>query len=338
MAYLGYVQLTRECMQSCVFCSNPPTGVDLDLAGLCKTLDRFAAMGCDGIILTGGEPTVSELLLPAIEEAVQRGLSVRLITNGQRFADAQLLETCVRRGLGHMHLSLYSHRSEVHDRITRNPGSWKRATDCLAHAGEIGVTCDINTVISTFNCEHLHETAAWVCERFPFVRHMVWNNIDPSGDRARRCLEAVPHLHQLEVSLELAMDFLTRSGRSFRAERIPLCAMRRYPWASTETRKIVKGEARSIRFLDQRGLWHQKQFAYDKAPACTVCRFEPICAGIFMMGLVLQGDEISPIFADPVAVVQQVLRRDPAIEELVRIGLSEKSVAAPTAATDRGEK
>jgi MoaA/NifB/PqqE/SkfB family radical SAM enzyme len=334
MAYLGYLQLTRECMQSCVFCSNPPTGVDLDLAGLCEALDRLAAMGCDGIILTGGEPTVSPLLLPAIEEAAQRGLSVRLITNGQLLADRRLIEACARRGLGHMHLSLYSHRPEVHDAITRNPGSWARATDCLTHAGEVGITCDVNTVISAFNCEHLHETAAWLCARFPFVRHVVWNNIDPSGERTRGCLEVVPHLRQFDVSLELAMDLLAHSGRSFRAERIPLCAMRRYACASTETRKIVKGEARSIRFLDQRGLWHQKRFVYDKASACAVCRFDPICAGLFMMGLVLRDEEVSPIFEDPIPVVRQVLGREPTVSDLARIGLASGSVTSGGIDTD----
>jgi|MudIll2142460700_1097286.scaffolds.fasta_scaffold80835_1 MoaA/NifB/PqqE/SkfB family radical SAM enzyme len=336
MAYLGYVQLTRQCMQSCVFCSNPPTGVELDLDGLRETLDRLAAAGCDGIILTGGEPTASPLLLPAIEEAAQRGLSVRLITNGQLFADRQLLQECVSRGLGHVHLSLYSYRAEVHDAITRRPGSWRRATVCLAHIGELGITCDINTVISTFNCDHLHETVAWLCQQYPFVRHVVWNNIDPSGERARGCLQVVPRLHQFEVSLELAMDLLERTGRSFRAERVPLCAMRRYGWASTETRKIVKGEARTIRFLDERGLWHQHRFAYDKASACAVCRFEPICAGIFMMGLVLQAEDISPVFEDPLEVVRRVLNREPGVRELVRIGLA-SDPAAPVR-VDRGER
>ena len=53
------------------------------------------------------------------------------------------------------------------------------------------------------------------------------------------------------------MVFLHRNAKTFRAERVPLCYMRRFPWASTETRKIIKEEERSIRFLDDKGLVRQ---------------------------------------------------------------------------------
>lgn len=321
MAHLGYLQLTRQCMQSCIYCSNPPTGVELDIVGLRETLDRFAAMECAGVILTGGEPTLSPLLLPALEEAAARRLAVRVITNGQLFAERSFLVSCVERGLGHIHLSLYSHRPEVHDGITGVSGSWARAVRCLENACALGLNCDINTVISTRNAGHLHEAAAWLCGRFPLLRHFVWNNLDPSGDRARSHPEVVARLADFEVGLEMAMEFLERSGRSFRAERVPLCAMRRFPWASTETRKIVKGEARSVRFLDVRGLWHQDCFRYSKGAACGPCRFGPICAGLFLGGEFLSEGELSPVFEDPVPVVERVLGRRPGEQDLRRLGL-----------------
>ena len=105
------------------------------------------------------------------------------------------------------------------------------------------------------------------------------------------------------------MDELVRRGKTFRAERVPLCAMRRFAWASPETRKILKGEARSIRFLDGRGLWHQNRFRYRKGPACGACRFDPICAGLFLAGDFLQEDELSPVFEDPQVVALAVRGR-----------------------------
>ena len=64
------------------------------------------------------------------------------------------------------------------------------------------------------------------------------------------------------------MDYLVSTGRTFRAERVPLCYMRRFAWASTETRKIVKEEERCIRFLDFKGFIHQKEFLHGKGSAC----------------------------------------------------------------------
>ena len=79
------------------------------------------------------------------------------------------------------------------------------------------------------------------------------------------------------------MDYLVSTGRSFRAERVPLCYMRRYAWASTEARKIIKEEERCIRFLDFKGFIHQKEFLHGKGNACDACRFDPICAGMYSM-------------------------------------------------------
>ena len=66
MANLGYLQLTRNCYQKCQFCSNPPTGVHLDEEEMRANIDRLVEMGYDGVILTGGEPSISELLFPAL--------------------------------------------------------------------------------------------------------------------------------------------------------------------------------------------------------------------------------------------------------------------------------
>ena len=59
MANLGYLQLTRNCLQKCRFCSNPPTGVELDVEEMKTLIDELVDLGYDGIILTGGEPTLS---------------------------------------------------------------------------------------------------------------------------------------------------------------------------------------------------------------------------------------------------------------------------------------
>ena len=61
MANLGYLQLTRNCLQHCRFCSNPPTGIDLTHDEMVSMIDDLADMGYDGVILTGGEPTMSPM-------------------------------------------------------------------------------------------------------------------------------------------------------------------------------------------------------------------------------------------------------------------------------------
>ena len=95
MANLGYLQLTRNCLQRCRFCSNPPTGVDLTVAEMEREIDVLADLGYDGIILTGGEPTMSPLLLPALKYATKKGLFNRMITNGQLLEDKDFFQKVV---------------------------------------------------------------------------------------------------------------------------------------------------------------------------------------------------------------------------------------------------
>jgi MoaA/NifB/PqqE/SkfB family radical SAM enzyme len=319
MANLGYLQLTRACYQACRFCSNPPTGIELEEHDMRAEIDRLVEMRYDGVILTGGEPTVSPLLFPALGYARDKGLFSRMITNGQLLADREFFRRCVEAGLTHIHVSLHSYRPEVHDFITQYPDAWSTLVTCLSHVPEMGITCDINTVINTYNADHLHETVVWLCEHFPFIRHFVWNNMDPDGNRAERFPECIPRHHEFHVSLQLAMEYLERTGRTFRAERVPLCYMGRFAFASTETRKIVKEEERCIRFLDKKGFVHQQEFLHGKGKACEACSFDPICAGMFSMARSYDERELSPRFDDLRPVVRKVLGREPEPALLARI-------------------
>ena len=319
MANLGYLQLTRNCLQGCRFCSNPPTGVGLDEAEMKSLIDDLAALGYDGVILTGGEPSLSPLLFPALAYAEERGLYSRMITNGQSLVDRDFFRQCVDAGLSHIHVSLHSYRPEVHDFITRYPGSHEAIVQCLDLVPEMGITADINCVINSYNADHLHENVMWLTERFPWVRHFVWNNMDPDGNRAEENPDCIPRHYEFQVSLELAMEHLHSSGRSFRAERVPLCFMPKFPWASTETRKIVKEEERCIRFLDQKGFVHQLEFLHGKGSSCDACRWDGICAGMFSMAKTFDERELSPVFEDIVGPARAVLGREPEPELLERL-------------------
>jgi len=59
MANLGYIQLTRQCNQKCLFCSNPENEQVLDLDQIKDKIDQLIKDGYTGVILTGGEPTLN---------------------------------------------------------------------------------------------------------------------------------------------------------------------------------------------------------------------------------------------------------------------------------------
>lgn len=306
MANLGYMQLVRHCNQYCRICSNPETPYVLDLQTACREIDDFAARDYQGVILTGGEPSLSEIVPEVVRYATARGLSARMITNGSRLADLSLARTYLEAGLRHFHVSLYSNRPAVHDAITGVKGSHALACRAIDNLIGLGAIVDLNTVINRLNCDHLDELAGFMIERMPGVRHLVINNLDPSMGRADTNREMLHQLADMEVSLHRALSLLQSEGRTFRVERVPLCYMADFAYASTETRKIVKGEERIIHFLDDKGTVHQKSFRHHKASVCAVCSLDPICAGLFEMGHGYDERELSPLFVDREAIVRRI--------------------------------
>ncbi|MDY0000046.1 MAG: radical SAM protein [Polyangia bacterium] len=318
MANLGYIQVTRECNQRCLFCSNPPSGRLASLAQLKTQAEDLATRGCDGIILTGGEPTLFPELPALVSHVASLGLPPRIITNGQRLSDGQLLDELLEAGLAYVHLSLYSVRPELQDRLSGNPGGFDRAQKTLERLGErvtrtrsVGpLVVDLNVVISRPTAGLVHEVAAFVTERLPFVRHVVFNNLDPSTDRVAANPDLVPRLFELELGLHRALGLLEAKGRSFRVERVPLCYLPDYEHVSTETRKIVKEEHRLIHFLDDKRLVCQQgraSWERGKAEACASCRLDPICAGLDSMDRHYSSAELAPVFLDPAPIVKRIL-------------------------------
>ncbi len=311
MANLGYIQVTRACNQKCRFCSNPPTDREIDLGEARRIVDDFAARRYDGVILTGGEPTLVPWLADAVRHATSLGLAARIITNGQRLAEGELLDELAGAGLKHLHVSLYSHDPVVHDDLTRNPGSHARAVRTLERVGASRrLSADVNCVIHRFNAGALDGIARFVLERFPRVQHLVFNFLDARMNRVAENPDTVPRLADVELSLARALRLLEKAGLTFRVERVPLCYMAEWAHCSTETRKLVKGEERIIHFLDAKGMVRQESgaFVHGKTAACEVCRVSALCGGLDGLGETSDGAELYPLFLDPEAIAARVRR------------------------------
>ncbi len=310
MANIGYLQVTRQCNQRCLFCSNPENDNLLRYEDAQRAVSELKDQGCTGVILTGGEPTLYGPLAELIAFCRDLDIAPRIISNGQKLADPAYFDALVDAGLDHVHLSLHSCRAPVQAALTGNEGSLAAIEQALSHCGERDVSVNINTVINAANADHLHHTVRWVLQRFPFVRHFVWNNLDPYLNRVREHPETIPRLTAFEVPLALAMRDLAAAGRTFRVERVPLCFMVEYPECSTETRKIVKSERRDIYFLDERSRFSQDSFFYDKGPACAACRCSAICAGLYGGDEYFSLEALAPLFLDPEEIARRV-RGDP---------------------------
>lgn len=313
MAKLGYIQVTRRCNQRCRFCSNPENGRELPLESACRLIDRYRRLGYDGVILTGGEPTVYEPLPLLIAYAAARGIHCRVITNAQRMAQPAYLETLCAAGLRHVHVSVHSHRKKVQDFLAGTPGSFDNIVRTLVYLSGKDLSVDINQTICAQNADHIDESVHWLCERFPKIRHFSWTYLDPLTDRVAEHPDTIPAYRDTKDSLLSAMRCLDATGRTFRIEKVPLCFMGEFRYCSTETRAIVKREEHGIDFLDERGHhtgthWYQ---GYGKAETCRGCSVESICAGLFDLGGAYDPKELVAQKDGAAAAIARIAKDEP---------------------------
>ena len=314
MANIGYLQVTRDCNQHCRFCSNPPSGLDRTADEDRRLIDDLAARGYQGVIFTGGEPTLVPHLPELVRHAVARGVEPRLITNGQRLAGRPYLDELYGAGLRIVHLSLHSHRPEIHDFITSHPRSWEYIVTALTHTAELpGMSVRINCVLNRHNADHLDQVMGFLVDGFPHVHHVIFNGLDPDNERCDENRDVYYSLRDIELSLARAMRRLDRAGVTFRVERVPLCYMLEFAHCSTETRKLVKQEERMIHFLDGKGTVHQSpgSFYHRKHERCAACSLDRICAGVFERGDMYDPEELSPLFVDPAPIRRRILGDEP---------------------------
>ncbi len=308
MANIGYIQVVRHCNHFCGFCSNPTTPYVHTFETMKVLVDDFVARGYFGVILTGGEPTLHPELPRICRYASDAGLHVRMITNGSRMADEDFAREMAAAGLKLVHVSVYSTRPEVEEILRGSAGTLERAYAAVENAHRFGVDVNINCVINKLNADHLDENIRHWITHHPYVRHFVWNNLDPSMGRAEvNQAQFTPRLADFELSLHRALRLLHQSGRTFRVEKVPLCYMTDFAWASTETRKITKGEERIVHFLDAKQTVRQTDWGHEYAKACDVCSLRTICGGLFDRGNAYDPAELHPVFVDRDAVVERII-------------------------------
>ena len=84
--------------------------------------------------------------------------------------------------------------------------------------------------------------------------------------------------------------------------------MTEFAWASTETRKIVKGEERIVHFLDTKQTVRQTNWEHIYADACESCSLRTICGGLFDRGNAYDPAELYPVFVSRDGIVEAIIK------------------------------
>ena len=152
-----HLDVTYRCNERCVHCylDHDDHG-EMTTAEIKDVLDQLAEAGVFFLTLSGGEVFVRRDFFELLEHA--RGLlfDVKIKTNAVMIREAE-----ARRirdlGVDTVQISVYSHRPDVHDAITKLPGSFARTMKGIRFLRDQGLKVAINNVLMTANLGDQYE-------------------------------------------------------------------------------------------------------------------------------------------------------------------------------------
>jgi len=146
-----HLDLTYRCNERCIHCY-----LDHDDHGEMTTseikglLTQLADAGVFFLTLSGGEVLMRRDFFEIVEHARRLLFNVKVKTNGVmiRVAEAKRLR---EMAVEQIQISVYSHHAEVHDAITKLPGSYKRTIEAIHFLKAQGLKVVIANVLMVAN-------------------------------------------------------------------------------------------------------------------------------------------------------------------------------------------
>jgi radical SAM protein with 4Fe4S-binding SPASM domain len=150
----AHMDITWRCNERCVHCYLDHEGEgEMTTAEIKDALDQIAASGTFFLSISGGEPLLRRDCFEILEHARALRLNVKLKTNAVMIGHKEAARI-KRLGIEQVQISLYSHRAETHDAITKLPGSFRRTIDAIGRLKENGVKVSVTNILMTYNSGH----------------------------------------------------------------------------------------------------------------------------------------------------------------------------------------
>jgi radical SAM protein with 4Fe4S-binding SPASM domain len=146
-----HLDITYRCNERCVHCylDHEDRG-ELSTAEIKDLLTQLSEAGVFFLTLSGGEVLMRRDFFDIVEFARRLLFNVKIKTNGVMIREAEA-KRIRELDVEQVQISVYSHRAEVHDAITKLPGSWKRTIAAIRFLRSQGLKVTIANVLMAAN-------------------------------------------------------------------------------------------------------------------------------------------------------------------------------------------
>jgi len=148
-----HLDVTYRCNERCIHCylDHDDHG-ELTTEEIKSLLGQASEAGTFFLTLSGGEVFMRRDFFEILTHARRLMFNVRIKTNGVMIGKEEA-RRMRELGVEHVQISVYSHRPEVHDRITKLPGSLKRTIEAIRFIKSQGLKVTVANVLMRGNSE-----------------------------------------------------------------------------------------------------------------------------------------------------------------------------------------
>lgn len=219
-----------RCNNLCKFCVQGDKRERLpakDEGELIRSLEDGRRDGAEGVVITGGEPTLHKRVVEIARAARALGYTlIQVQSNGRTFCYEDFCRRLVDAGVNEFGPSLHGSTAAIHDWLTGAPGAFVQTVAGIRTLKKLGQRVITNSVITKANYRDLPDLArllvALGVDQFQFA----YMHLAGRAGENKEWLAARKTL--IEPYVKRALDVGARAGRAVMTEAIPYCRMSGY--------------------------------------------------------------------------------------------------------------
>lgn len=267
------------CNNDCLFCvqAHKKKFGNKKSSELKKCIIDSAKEGCDGIIFTGGEPTIRSDIFELVRFAKKmRFKTIQIQSNGRRFVYLNFCKEIIKAGANEFSPAIHGHIPELHDYLTQSKGAFSQFLRGIINLKKLNQRVVTNTVITKSNYRHLPEIAKLLVklnvDQFQFAFAHALGNAADNFD------SVVPRKSLVEPYVKKALDIGIKAGVRAMTEGIPYCLMREYEICIAEE-IIPDTKMYDLDYVIENYSESRINEGKKRGPDCNKCKYITKCEG-----------------------------------------------------------
>ncbi len=256
--------ITNQCNQNCLFCSAKGRKDQLGK----NFFQRIINQTKDGLIISGGEPTLSSELFWIIEEAKKKNLFIELQTNGAALCYKDLATKLVKSGVDLFNVNFPSHLPLINDKITQTRGLFNKKVKGIKNIEDQKANLRLTCIINSLNYKDLEDYVIFVNQNFPRIKYIQFSFI--------KILRQAKKNPQILISYQKVQPYLLKGFKKcqelnieFITDHILLCYLGDYKKHHIDYQKISRGEKPKYSLREK-----------VKMKECSGCAWSFYCCGV----------------------------------------------------------